>query len=64
LQVAIRADGAGAKENESKRAKKFGGELLKGCVHGGEILAEETAGREKELTQSAQRAEHRALRRR
>jgi len=38
LQVAVRADGTGAEENEREGAEKFGSELLEGGVHGGEIL--------------------------
>jgi len=41
LQVAIRANGAGAEENESEGAEKFGSKFLEGGVHGGEILTEE-----------------------
>ncbi len=41
LQITIRANGAGAKEDKSEGAEKFGGELLEVGVHGWEILAEE-----------------------
>ena len=33
-QVLIRADGAGAKENQGKRAEKFRDKLLREAVHG------------------------------